>query len=105
MQVTLVVTRDISCRTFIKQARDAERQVATLTEDLERESQMYEREREKVATLTDALLRIANRYCLHGKGDSQQESACLDKPSDQWCSVCVARAALASAGPATEPRT
>lgn len=43
----------------------------------------------------DALERIANRYCLRTRGDKQAESACLHRPSDEWCSVCIARAALA----------
>jgi hypothetical protein len=48
----------------------------------------------EVERLRAALERIAGRYCLHSKGDVREASACLDKPSDQWCSVCVARAAL-----------
>jgi hypothetical protein len=47
--------------------------------------------------LRAALERIARRYCLHSKGDRQADSACLDKPSDRWCSICIARAALAAA--------
>lgn len=51
----------------------------------------------------EALARISNRYCLHSKGDVRAESACLHKPSDQWCSVCIARAAEDAPMPERDP--
>ena len=57
----------------------------------------------KLATAYEPLERIAARYCLHTKGDVREESACLDKPADQWCSVCIARVAIAASEPAPEP--
>jgi hypothetical protein len=55
----------------------------------------YKQARREADQLRAALRRIADRYCLHAKGDAREASVCLDKPVDQWCSVCVARAVLA----------
>ena len=49
---------------------------------------------EELANAMEELERIAERYCLHTKGDRREDSACLHKPSSEWCSVCVAREAL-----------
>ncbi len=51
---------------------------------------------QRAADMEEALRRIAGRYCLHTKGDAWEESECLHKPPEEWCSVCIARAVLSA---------